>query len=166
MATDDELMDAIAATAIGVEGVNPEAIYSLGGSGTVAGVKDVPDDIGVALPAFLVMDGGLAIQAVAGERVTWTLEATLWAEYSARAERLRALMRTRAALIDAFRAVAKGNRAALPAPDESVQSVLVTSATAPESRKWAAGETQPTYLVVTFSIEVKINRPSARYIAA
>lgn len=160
MATEDELLDAIAAIALDVDDqyVNPHGVYSLGGGGTVAGVKDLPDDIGVALPAFLVVDAGQQVIPGNWERTAWTLEATHWFEHGLDGERLRRILRARLAVRAAFRAKSKGNIAALPAPDPAVQSVLITAASRPETRTWTGGENQPQYLVVTYAIEVKVSR--------
>lgn len=154
MATEAEILDAVAAIALPVSGLNPEAVYSLGG-GSLAGVKDLPDDIAMnGLPAFVVTDGGTEIIPGSWERTTWTLEGAVWAEYGpARGERTRQLLNLREPLRAAYRAHARGGLA-----DDVVSSVLVTSTGAIEARQWRRGDAAPWYLVLPFSIEVKVNR--------
>lgn len=161
MASDGAILNAIAAIGRDVAGINDNAIYSLGGGGTVAGVKDLPDDIAMnGFPAFVVMDGGTEIIPGSWERTTWTIEASVWVEYSPRGERVRGLLNLREPIRAAFRAKAKGGNA-----DAAVQSVLITGTGAIETRQWRRVENAPTYLVLPISIEVKVNR-AVTYVAA
>ncbi len=154
MADESVILDHIAAIGLEVAGLNHDAIYSLGGGGTVAGVKDFPDDIANGgLPAFVVTDGGTEIIPGSWERTTWTVEASVWVENSSRGERLRSLLNLREPIRAAFRAKAKGGLA-----DPVVQSVLITGTGSFEYRQWQRREGAPIYLVLPFSIEVKVNR--------
>ncbi len=159
MTTEAEWMDAIASIALDVDDayVNPSAVYSMGGGEAVTGVKDLPDDVGVALPAFVLMDKGYEADPVAGSRLNWLLEGTHWFEYSPRGERLRLMLEARRALRVAFAAKGKGNRAVLTSPDQTVQVVNIVAASEPEARKWTPGDSQPTYLVITYRIQVRVN---------
>ncbi len=152
MAVESAILDGIAAIGLDVAGLNHEAIYSLGG-GSLAGVKDLPEDIGTALPAFVVTDGGTAVIAGSWERTTWTVEASVWVEYSPRGERVRSLLDLREPIRAAFRAKGKGGSI-----DPAVQSVLITGTEPIEGRQWVRRENAPWYLVMPFSIEVKVNR--------
>lgn len=161
MTDESVILDAIAAIALDVSGINGEAVYSLGGGGETVGVKDLPDDIAMGgFPAFVLTDGGTEVIAGSWERTTWTLEASVWVEYSPRGERVRDLLNLREPLRAAFRAKAKGNGG-----DPSVQSVLVTGTGAIESRQWRRGEGAPWYLVLPLSVEVKVNK-AVTYVAA
>lgn len=154
MADDSVILDAIAAIGFDVAGLNDEAIYSLGGGGTIEGVKDLPDDIAMGgFPAFVVTDGGTEIIPGSWERTTWTLEASVWVEYSPRGSRVRQLLNLREPIRAAFRAKAKGGNA-----DPAVQSVLITGTGAVEARQWRKGDNAPWYLVLPLSVEAKVNR--------
>lgn len=152
MADASAIIDKIAAIGRDVAGINDEAVYGPGG-GTVTGVKELPDDIGVALPAFLMLQGEGAIIPGSWERQTWTLEGSVWVEYLPRGERYRQLVDLREPVQTAFRAKSKGGLV-----DTAVQSVLLTGFGRIEGRQWARGEQAPWYLVLPFSIEVKVNR--------
>lgn len=163
MANESAILDGIAAIVTPVTGINADAIYSLGGGGTdgIAGVKDLPDDIAAGgFPAFVVTDGGTEIIPGSWERTTWTVEAALWVEYSPRGERLRQLLNLREPIREAFRDHSKGGLV-----DDAVQSVLITSTGAIEGRQWRRADNAPWYLVLPFSIEVKVNR-AATYVPA
>lgn len=148
------ILDGIAAIALPVNGLNDQAVYSLGGGGTIAGVKDLPDDIATnGLPAFVVTDGGTSIIPGPWERTTWTVEASVWVEYSPRGSRVRTLLDLREPIRQAYREHAKGGLV-----DPVVQSVLITETGRIEARQWRRGENAPWYLVLPFEIEVKVNR--------
>jgi len=154
MANESAILDAIAAVGLDVEGLNAEAIYSLGGGNPAAGVKDLPDDIGAGgLPAFVVTDGGIEVIPGSWERTTWTVEATVWVEYSPRGERVRSLLDLRDPIRAAFRAKDKAGGV-----DAGVQSLLITGTERIEGRQWQRLPSAPWYLVLPFSIEVKVNR--------
>ena len=162
------IINAIAAVQLDIVGVNADAVYGPGGDGTVPGVKELPDDIGVALPAFLMLDGEdeLAEGPTGGrERQTWTLQGSVWTEYTPRAERWRELIGLHEPIRAAFRAKSKGNLAVHA--DLDVQSVILTGFGQVEGRRWFAGpaEAAPTYLVLPYTLEVKVNR-TAPYVAA
>lgn len=152
MAAKSAIVDGIAAIFLDVAGINPEAVYGPGG-GTVTGVKELPEDIGVAMPACLLLDGGGSVIPGNAERQTWTLEGSIWVEYSPRGERYRQLVDLQEPVLAAFRAKSKGGLV-----DLGVQSVLITESRPIEGRQWVRGENAPTYLVYPFAVEVKVNR--------
>lgn len=152
MADKSVIIDTIAAIGADVTGINDEAVYGAG-SGSVTGVKELPDDIGIALPAFMVLDGGGEVIPGNWERQTWRLEGSVWVEYKPRGERYRQLVNFQELVLAAFRAKSKGGSA-----DPAVQSVLITEFKAIEGRQWQRGEAAPIYLVLPFTVEVKVNR--------
>lgn len=159
MATESVVINAIAA-AIGIggcglaacpwsaAGVSPfrNAAYSLGGE-DAAGVKPFPDDIAIGgLPALVVMDAGMPDVGSGSYEVSkWEIEASVWTEYTPRAERVRDLLDLREPMKQAFRAHARGG-----AVDPEVSSLLLTSVGAIEGRRWRAVDGAPTYLVLPF----------------
>jgi len=152
MADKSVIVDTIAAIGLDVAGINAEAVYGPG-SGQVAGVKELPDDIGVSLPAFVMLAGEGSVIPGSWERQTWLLEGQIWTEYSPRGERYRGLVDLQEPVLAAFRAKSKGGRA-----DTGVQSALITQFGEIEGRRWQPGENAPWYLVMTFRVEVKVNR--------
>lgn len=131
-----------------VSGVSPfrAATYSLGGE-DAAGVMPFPDDIAVGgLPALVVMDGGMPDVGNGSYEVSkWEIEASVWVEYTPRAERVRDLLNYREPLKQAFRAHARGGLV-----DAEVSSVLLVSVGAIESRQWRRAEGAPPFLVMPF----------------
>lgn len=129
-----------------VAGISPfrHATYSIGGDDTV-GVKAFPDDLAVgALPALVLMDGGMPdIGSGSYEVSKWEVEASVWTEYGPRAERVRQLLDYREPLKQAFRAHARGGLI-----DAEVSSVLLAAIGAIEYRQWRRAENAPTYLVL------------------
>lgn len=155
MADKAVIMDAIAAIGLDVSGINDEAVYAAG-TGSVTGVKELPDDIGVALPAFLVLAGDVTVIPGNWERQTWIFEASVWTSYQPRGERYRELVNLQEPLLAAFRAKAKGFLAAHG--DTGVQSSLALRFGQIEGRQWQRGEHAPWYLVLPAEIELKVNR--------
>lgn len=133
-----------------VAGVSPfrNATYSIGGENSTTGVKPFPDDIAEGgLPALVVMDGGMPDVGSGSYEVSkWALEASLWVEYTPRAERTRQLLDYREQLKAAFRAHARGGLI-----DPEVSSVLLEGVGAIEGRQWRRTENAPTYLVMPFA---------------
>jgi hypothetical protein len=159
MATRAQIVNAIAAIQLDIVGVNEHAVYGPGGLGAPDGVKEIPDDISVSLPAFLLLDGDEEIITNPRERQTWTLEGTVWVEYSPRGERYRQLVDLREPIQAAFRAKSKGNLAVHADPD--VQSAVLTGFGRVDGRQWNRGTPEAPgawYLVLPYSIEVKVNR--------
>jgi hypothetical protein len=154
MAAKSLIISAIAAIGLDVVGINDEAVY--GPSGAVTGVKEVPEDIGVALPAFLMLPGEGEVIPGSWERQTWTLDGTIWTSYEPRGENVRLLTDFQELVLAAFRAKSKGFLAAHG--DSGVQSALFTGFRPIEGRQWQRRESAPWYLVLPFSIEVKVNR--------
>lgn len=128
-------------------GVSPfrDSTYSIGGEG--AGVKAFPDDIAAgSLPALVVMDRGMPDVGSGSYEVSkWAVEASIWTDYTPRAERTKQLLNYREVVKSAFRAHAKGG-----AVDPEVSSVLLVSIGAIEGRKWRSADGAPTYLVLPF----------------
>jgi hypothetical protein len=151
MADKSAIIDAIAAIGLDVTGINSAAVYGPGG-GTVAGVKELPDDIGVALPAFLMLAGDGEVISGNWERQTWTLVGEIWVDYTPRGVRYRELVDLQEPVLAAFRAKSKGGLA-----DTAVQSVLFTGFDRIEGRKWSP-DAANWYLVMPFTVEVKVNR--------
>jgi len=157
MAGEVDILDAIAAAFIGVTGLNDEAIYSAGG-GNVDGVKPLPDEIGDALPALLVLQGDDERFGGSGmERQTWGTQALVWAEYKPRGERYRGLLALKEGLAERAAQFSKANLAAHA--DSALQSFLLTGFGAIEGRQWQRGDSAPWYLVLPITFEVKVNRP-------
>ena len=158
MADTATIIDAVAAIGLTVDGIKDTAIYGPG-SGNVDGVRELPEDIGVALPAFLMLEGEADIIPGSWERQTWTLAGSVWVEYLPRGERYRQLVNMREPIQAAFRAHSKGGLA-----DAAVQSVLLTGFGQIAGRQWNRGTPdQPGawFLVLPFSVEVKVNRAVA-----
>jgi hypothetical protein len=151
MADTSAIVDAIAAVGLDVPGI--KVVYSAGG-GTVAGVQELPDDLGEGpLPAFLLLDGDVPVIPGSWERQTWKMSGSIWVEYMPRGERYRQLLDFREPVLAAFRAKSKGGLA-----DPAVQAVLLLEFGQVEGRQWQRGETAPTYLVLPFELEAKVNR--------
>lgn len=160
MADKSLIIDTIAKLGASVSGINAEAVYGPGGA--VAGVKQLPEDIGAALPAFMVLDAGGPIIPGNWERQTWNLEGSIWVEYEPRGERYKQIVDLAEPTLAAFRNTAE---IAARAVDTAVQSVLIVEFRAIEGRQWHRRENAPWYLVLPFVIEVKVNRAVA-YVAA
>lgn len=155
MGLESLLMNTIAATAIGVPGLNDDAIYSAGGGGdpfTI--VKDLPGILDGAFPAVVVLRGAMEVIPGSWERTTLSFEFSVWVpEQEPRGEAYRDLADLDEPIRDAFRNRAKGGLV-----DPAVQSVLVLGSDAIEGRQWQRGERAPWYLVLPYTVAVKVNR--------
>lgn len=151
---DVRILDEIAATFLGVAGLNDDAVYSAGG-GEIVGVKDLPDRLADgAFPAVVVLSGEKSIIPGPWERTTWTVEASVWVpDIAPRSEAYRTLLAVEEPIRQAFRAHDRAG-----ASDPAVQSVLITGTDAIVGRQWARGDAQPWFLVLPISFEVKVNR--------
>ena len=151
---DSTILDAIAAVAIDVAGLNNDAIYSAGG-GEIAGVKDIPDNLADgAFPAVVVMGADKAIIPGSWERTTWTVELSVWVpDLPPRGEVYRDLVDLEEPIREAFRTKARAGVA-----DPAVQAVLVTEVGRINGRQWVRGDNQPWFLVLPFSLQVTVNR--------
>lgn len=160
MATDALILDAIAASLLAVDGLNAEAVYSAGTTaGVTAGVKELPDDIGVALPATVIGVGDDVRGGGSGqERQTWTVEGSVWVSSAPRGERYRQLVLLKEPIAAAIAQYSKGNLAVHG--DTAVQSVgpgVTFGGIA--WRQWSRTADATWFLVLPFELEVKVNRP-------
>lgn len=151
--SDSAILDAIAATFLGVPGLNDEAIYSAGG-GEIEGVKEFPDVLDGGFPATVVLGGDRSITAGSWERERWAVEAGVWVpDQAPRAEAYRTLLDLASPVRAAFRASDRAQAA-----DPAVQAVLITEIGAVVGRQWQRGEGSAWYLVLPFTFEVTVNR--------
>jgi hypothetical protein len=154
MATDAEIIDAIAAIGLDVAGINPQAVYGPGTDyGQALGVRELPDDISVALPAFVALMGAVSVIGGPAERQTWALECSVWTGFSPRGVRYRELLELRPLVHAAFRAKAKAGT-----PDAVLQIVQITELGAIEIRRWTNAEQGTPFLVLPITLEAKVNR--------
>lgn len=154
MATDAEIIDAIAAIGLDVVGINQAGVFGPGTAyGQALGVREFPDDIDTALPAFVALMGNVSVIGGAAERQTWAIECSVWTGYSPRGLRYRELLELRPLVHAAFRAKAKGG-----SPDAVLQIVQVTEFGGIEVRRWTNLEQGTPYLVLPITLEAKVNR--------
>lgn len=161
MATEDKILDAVAAIFRTVDGLNPEAVYGIGLS--VDGVKPYPDDIAQGgFPATVIAPGDDLRGGGAGmENQAMAVVVEIWAgDYTERAERLPELLRLKEPISAAVAKYSKGNIAVHQ--DPAVQSFGPGIAySAIEGRQWNRGTPErptPWYLVLPMEIPLVVRR--------
>ncbi len=128
-----------------------KAVYAPAATGLV---KEIPNDISVAMPCAMFLANDSPVIPGSWQRETWTLGGSIWSPESPRGQSYRQLVDIADAVLLALQ------QPDVTAVDIAVQSVILTGFSAIEGRQWNRGETSPWYLVLPFSVDVKVNRPA------
>lgn len=147
MAAKSAIVARIAMNLVGVTGIN--AVYA---PTTATGVLAVPEEIHQSLPCALLLAGEHPVIPGNWERQTWRLNGSVWTNNAPRAERYQQLTDLAELILAAFRVPDT------TAVDPAVQSVLLTSFDPIGGQQWQRGDNAPWYLVLPFTLEVKVNR--------
>jgi hypothetical protein len=149
MATRGAIIAQLARNAIPIPGL--KAIYA---PEEATGVKRIPDSLST-LPAAVFLPGATTIMPASWERQTWIIRGSIWTGETPRGERVAELVDLQDSILGVFRVPVEK----LTTIDPAVQSVLVTEFDLISVQQWQARAELPFYLVMPFTIEMKVNRP-------
>ena len=151
-----DVMAAIAAELLTVTGI--KAVYA---AGATTGVKEIPEVIDTLLPAAVFMPGDAPVIPGNWERQTWNITGTIWTRSAPRGERYRELLDLAEPILGTYRTVS----AAVKASDTDIQQLILKEFGAISGEQWQRGDGAPWYLVLPFTVEVKVNRSTNYSIA-
>lgn len=146
MAAKSAILATIAANLVGVG-----TIKDVFAPAATTGVKVMPDDLDV-FPSAVILPGDAPVIPGYWERQTWAVNGTIWVRDQPRGDRVKELTDLADDVIAAFRVPAT------TATDAAVQSVILTEIGAIDGRQWRRGDGAPWFLVLPFTLEVKVNR--------
>lgn len=147
MATKSAIIARVAMNLVGVGII--KIVYA---PAAATGVHPLPDDIGLTLPAALLLAGDAPVIPGNWERQTWDLTGRVYVRDAPRGERYQELTDLADDILAAFRVPDT------TAVDAAVQSVVLTEFGAITGEQWQRGDNAPWYLVLPFTVQVKVNR--------
>ena len=148
MAAKSAIIARVAMNLVGVTGI--KAVYA---PAAATGVQPIPEVIDTLLPAAVLMAGEHPVIPGNWERQTWILNGTVWTRNAPRGERYTELTDLAELILAAFRVPD------VTVVDAAVQSVVLREFGAVSGEQWQRGDGAPWYLVLPFTVEVKVNRP-------
>lgn len=146
MATKSAIIARIALNLVGVGTIR--AVHAPAASGAVLAI---PEQLST-VPAAMLLAGDSPVIPGQWERQTWMINGSVWMGDKPRGERVTELTDLGELVLAAFR------QPDVTAVDEAVQSVVLTEVGAITSQQWTRGDTAPWFLVLPFTLEVKVNR--------
>lgn len=146
MAAKSAILGRLAMNLVSVGGI--KAVYA---PGTASGVQELPDDL-VVLPSAVLLPGESPVIPGNWERQTWAVNGTIWTGTKPRGERVQELTDMADDILAAFRIPD------VTAVDAAVQSVILREFGPIDQRQWSVHPEAGWFLVLPFSLELKVNR--------
>lgn len=147
MATKSAILARLAVNLVGVGGIR--AVYAPAAS--APGVQALPDVLS-SWPAAVFLPGESPIIPGNWERQTWIVNGSIWVTETPRGERVQELTDLSDDVLAAFR------QPDVTAIDAAVQSVVLRDFGAIAGQQWQRHQEAPVFLVLPFTLELKVNR--------
>jgi hypothetical protein len=114
-------------------------------------VQELPELL-TSWPCAILLPGEAPVIPGHWERQTWNVAGSIWVTEQPRGERVQQLTDIADEVLAAFRVPN------VTAVDAGVQSVILTGFGAITGQQWTRGDGAPWFLVLPFSLELKVNR--------